>query len=126
MLGTVPARPTQGLPSWDAQARKGTGNPLQVPRKGPGGRTVRAMGEKDSVRQIQSANMAPGRWNSVCKGPAGSRWLCSQDFKAFLSQGQSSRQRGPDMGCSKCGRTRGSRVSRRGVKTWLQSERGNG
>lgn len=40
--------------------------------------TVRAKNEKDSVKQ--SAKMAPDNWNSVCKGPKGSRLLCLQDF----------------------------------------------
>lgn len=101
---------------------------FRVPTKEPRERIVRAEDEKDSVRQIQSAKMAPDRRNTACKGTKGSRLLCLQDFVSIIIAGvQNSRWKWPDMGCSR----KHSRMEEqpgenyRGVKPWVQSQLGN-
>lgn len=91
MLGTVPRRQPDhtGPPSWDAQARQGTG-PSAGAQERAWRETVGASGEKDSGR----VPTGTGQREQRVHGPEGSRWLCSQDFTGVTVTGTEPRRRG--------------------------------
>ena len=98
---------------------------LRVPRKVPAGKAVRAEDEKDLARQIQSAKTTPGRWNSVCKNPKGSRLLCLQNFVGVTITGAGRQQVEGGQTWTAAGSTvdcRAAGESHREVKPWVPSQ----